>query len=99
MAQKLPVDGFKRNKISSRITQKLYKTMMVVATKDTSFRLTLVILSIYRRHTVIFPLLLERVKVDKCQKLVYNMYDKKAILSNKKPKVTLGLRNGTWKSV
>ena len=54
-----------------------YKTMMNTVAKDTSLKF---LLSILKNHTsysaIYYPFLLERMKIDKCEKLACSLYYK-----------------------
>ena len=63
--KRLPVDGF---------NLKVSHSVMIIATKDKSLKLMLVILIVYRKYTVIFHFCLQ---IDECGKKFCNIFGKK----------------------
>ena len=62
--------------INLTFTKTSYKAMVKTVTKDASLKLILIILRNYRRQSDV-PFLPWRMKIDKCRKVVCNLYGKK----------------------
>ena len=77
MLRKLPVDGFKQRKDKFRFDKKVIQIMMKTVTKDTSLKLMLGILRSYISYKVIFHFLPKRMVIEKSEKLVCNLCNKK----------------------
>ena len=67
----------KGEKASLALIKNSYKTMTKTVTRDIYLRLMLIILRNYARHSATYHSYLKGIKIDMCEKLVCNMYDKK----------------------
>ena len=79
MLQKLAVDGFELvGKISQFNEDSIKKTIMKIVIQDIFLNFKLNILSYYKLHND-FPLLQQRIKVNKCEKLTCNLKFKNVV--------------------
>ena len=80
MIQKLPVDGFKFVDNVSKIDEEFIKNY----DEDSDKGYILEVDVVYPKNVHVLysdlPFLPERIKIDKCSKLVCNLYDKKTML-------------------
>lgn len=76
MSQNLPEIGFEKIDKSLHLLKNVYKATITFAAKDTSLRFMLVISRVYKKIQSDFPILAEKVKMNKCQKFVCKMHDK-----------------------
>ena len=79
MSQKLPVDGSEWRKDKFTFVEEFIQdySMMKTVAKDTNSKLMLSISKIHDLHSDMW-FLLQRMKIDKCKKLLSNLHNKKS---------------------
>ena len=80
MSQKLPIERFKREENVSRFDEKLIKNYDENSNKRYILDVTIDYPKDLHDLHGDQPFLPERMKINKCNKLVYNLYDKKTML-------------------
>ena len=79
MSQKLPVHGFEWNKNVLKFNEDFIKSYNEDSTKGYNLEVDVEYPNILHICIVIYYALPERMKIDKCNKLVCNLYDKKKL--------------------
>ena len=80
MSESLPIDGFEWMKDLSKINEDFIKNYNENSDKGYTFKVDVKYTKKLHDFHSDLPFLPERMKIDKCKKLVCNLYDKKAML-------------------
>ena len=98
MTQKLPVDGFKWKKNMLKFDEEFIKNYDKDSDKGYIFKVDIEYLKTLQKSHSDLPLLSERMKVNKCSKLVCNLYDKELCCSYKNIRASIKPRTNIKES-